>query len=356
MRKTNSPFSTLTLTLSSAGRAEDLYCLLTLSRVIITARQCSRCRSGHRLPGRRVGDGPGPAGARRGGGVDGGGALATVAGGLRRRGVIGDRRSGGRRVGLVGRRRRWSSSVWSSVVAVVVVVGGRPRLLHVRPRHPGVVRVGHEAGRHDLRGSGAGRLGAAAGRSGAATQSDEERHDQPGRRGADPTAEQVARPARSVRFGCPVRSSLPDSLACGSAAASPDAGTARRPSVTASAGVTMPARPSAPHDQHAQPAADLELLARQRARDHAQVDGVELDALHAHQLRRVEQQIASAARPPSPCRRRSCSTSLTWLRSARGRHRDVDDGAGPVLRQVDRLDDLAVGDREHLAVGWTAAW
>src|SRR5271170_7791070 len=42
IRKTNSPLSILTLTSSSAGRADDLYCLLTWSRVIITARQCSR--------------------------------------------------------------------------------------------------------------------------------------------------------------------------------------------------------------------------------------------------------------------------------------------------------------------------
>ena len=41
MRKTNSPLSILTLTLSSAGRADCLYCLVTRSRVIITARQCS---------------------------------------------------------------------------------------------------------------------------------------------------------------------------------------------------------------------------------------------------------------------------------------------------------------------------
>src|ERR1700761_8380414 len=36
IRKTNSPLSILTLTLSSAGRADDLYCLVTRSRVIIT--------------------------------------------------------------------------------------------------------------------------------------------------------------------------------------------------------------------------------------------------------------------------------------------------------------------------------
>src|ERR1700754_3245585 len=41
IRKTNSPLSILSETLSRAGRAEDLYSLLTWSRVIITARQCS---------------------------------------------------------------------------------------------------------------------------------------------------------------------------------------------------------------------------------------------------------------------------------------------------------------------------
>src|SRR5689334_7685800 len=41
MRKTNSPSSILTDTLSSARRAEDVYSLLTWSSVIITARQCS---------------------------------------------------------------------------------------------------------------------------------------------------------------------------------------------------------------------------------------------------------------------------------------------------------------------------
>src|SRR6185436_19600473 len=41
IRKTNSPLSILTETLSSAGRADDLYCLDTWSRVIITARQSS---------------------------------------------------------------------------------------------------------------------------------------------------------------------------------------------------------------------------------------------------------------------------------------------------------------------------
>src|SRR5262249_56887302 len=41
IRKTNSPLSILTLTSSNAGRADALYFLLTWSRVIITARQCS---------------------------------------------------------------------------------------------------------------------------------------------------------------------------------------------------------------------------------------------------------------------------------------------------------------------------
>ena len=52
MRKTNSPFSILSETLSRAGRAEDLYCLLTWSRVIITARQCSGVAVGAGLPRR----------------------------------------------------------------------------------------------------------------------------------------------------------------------------------------------------------------------------------------------------------------------------------------------------------------
>src|ERR1700761_711186 len=48
IRKTNSPLSILTLMSSSAGRAAALYFLLTWSRVIITARQCSgefRCHA-----------------------------------------------------------------------------------------------------------------------------------------------------------------------------------------------------------------------------------------------------------------------------------------------------------------------
>src|ERR1700733_7860806 len=44
IRKTNSPLSILRLTLSNAGRADDLYCLVTRSRVIITARQGNRER------------------------------------------------------------------------------------------------------------------------------------------------------------------------------------------------------------------------------------------------------------------------------------------------------------------------
>src|SRR6476469_5411411 len=65
MRKTNSPLSILTLTSSRAGRADCLYCFVTRSRVIITARQCSRgndapCYCG--LCG-GVGEGPGPGAA-----------------------------------------------------------------------------------------------------------------------------------------------------------------------------------------------------------------------------------------------------------------------------------------------------
>ncbi len=48
IRKTNSPLSILTLMSSNAGRADDLYCLVTWSRVII-----SRTPGAVRLAGRR---------------------------------------------------------------------------------------------------------------------------------------------------------------------------------------------------------------------------------------------------------------------------------------------------------------
>ncbi|COW62776.1 Uncharacterised protein [Mycobacterium tuberculosis] len=60
IRKTNSPLSILTLMSSNAGRADDLYCLVTWSRVIITARQCSGEISGQaKSTGRWLGFGVG---------------------------------------------------------------------------------------------------------------------------------------------------------------------------------------------------------------------------------------------------------------------------------------------------------
>src|ERR1700760_2696710 len=67
IRKTNSPLSILSETLSRAGRAEDLYSLLTWSRVIITAPQwCAGAGGG--VPQRRRGPRPVGHGPRRGGG------------------------------------------------------------------------------------------------------------------------------------------------------------------------------------------------------------------------------------------------------------------------------------------------
>ena len=48
IRKTNSPLSTLRVTLSNAGRVDALYCLVTWSRVIITGGQSSRGRRDYR--------------------------------------------------------------------------------------------------------------------------------------------------------------------------------------------------------------------------------------------------------------------------------------------------------------------
>ena len=152
MRKTNSPLSILRLTLSSAGRADDLYCLLTWSRVIITARQCSgdycvgaagvgsaACAGAGDRTRRRRGR-PGSGGAGRCG--------AVVAGGPGRRRHRRRRQVGGGGLVVVDSVGVVVSVVVSVVVGVVVVVVARS--LDVGARHPGVVRVGHEARRHDL--------------------------------------------------------------------------------------------------------------------------------------------------------------------------------------------------------------
>src|SRR5579884_2296851 len=108
IRKTNSPLSILMLMLSSAGRADDLYCLLTWSRVIITARQCS----GGFRPGRPSdhdgGAGTGPGAGGGGGGAGGGGGGPN--GGGNTNGGSGPNGGGGDPVG--------------DVVVGVVVVGG----------------------------------------------------------------------------------------------------------------------------------------------------------------------------------------------------------------------------------------
>src|SRR3954451_24946007 len=72
MRNTNSPLSIDSETLSSAGRAEDLYSLLTLSSVIITARQCS---GGTRQAPPSYLGASGVAGTAPGAGVAGAGAV-----------------------------------------------------------------------------------------------------------------------------------------------------------------------------------------------------------------------------------------------------------------------------------------
>ena len=105
-----------------------------------------------------------------------------------------------------------------------------------------------------------------------------------------------------------------------------------------------------PHDQHADPAAHLVLFARQRARHHPQIDGVQLDAFHAHQLRRIQEQILQRG-VLDRLFRHLVQHVVDGVEIGRRRHRDVDDRPRPVLRQVQRLDDLPVGDGEHLTLG-----
>jgi len=115
----------------------------------------------------------------------------------------------------------------------------------------------------------------------------------------------------------------------------------------ASAAVTMP-RERAPDDQHPQLPARLELFAGQRARHHAQGDGLEFDALHTMTVG------ASSSNSPATVIHRVFTLLVQDLVDAvqvgGGRHRDVHHRASPVLRQIDRLDDLAVGNGENLAI------
>ena len=276
MRKTNSPLSILTEMLSSAGRADDLYCLDTWSRVIITARQCSgdagesrsalsrRSRRGQRWsrPGRRRR-------RRREGRRPRDGLRSQRPGNhrCRRRGLRRRRRAGGRRRG--GR-------------------GGHGLLgpAHVGPRHPGVVRVGHEAGRDDR-----GRRRLRSGGPGLEVvvhpEQREERDDQHARRDPHP-----AEPGRQpgIHFCC----SAPPVVAGCTMASTIGVAAVRGRNHTGAA--------QRADDQYTDLSANLELLAGQRAGHHPQVHGVEFDALHAHQLGRMQEERAQTRDPPSPSR------------------------------------------------------
>ena len=68
-----------------------------------------------------------------------------------------------------------------------------------------------------------------------------------------------------------------------------------------------------------------------------------LDALHAHHLRLVEQKVGQAV--VAHCRRRHLAQHIVDpVDVGRGRDGNVHHGAGPILRQVQRFDDLAVGE------------
>src|ERR1700758_4377160 len=113
IRKTNSPLSILTLTSSSAGRADALYFLLTFSRVIITARQCT---GEFRWPA-TINRRPAPAGhpgAVAGGGAGWGGGRGVQKGGMH--GSVGSTNGGGGVVVV-------TADGGGGVVVVGVVVG-----------------------------------------------------------------------------------------------------------------------------------------------------------------------------------------------------------------------------------------
>ena len=96
--------------------------------------------------------------------------------------------------------------------------------------------------------------------------------------------------------------------------------------------------------QGPQSPAGLELLTGQRARHQAQGNDVDLDAFHAHQGGRIQQQLAQqlvVARMLA----RLAQRVVDHAQVSAGLNRDVDDGARPIFRQVYRFDDLTVGDR-----------
>ena len=273
-------------------------------------RRCRR-RTGHRLA---VAGGAGD-GARRSAGSNG-----------RRQRIDGGGRQHGRRSapsvvvsgggGRSGGRRGWS---WSGSVVAVAVVGAAarwcaaPRCSWGRARSPAAPpAVAGACGGGSRRLVGRRRPTTARGTPTISTNG----------RGPHPAAEQVARPAVRVvalvgyqgqLHRCPHRPLrlAPRRRGGGGMRRLP------RPPASASAGVTIPARRSAATDQHAQPTADLELLAGQRARHHAQVDGVQLRCSPRPSAGARRAAAPRSSGPPSRVSHTSCSTSLTWLRSAR---------------------------------------
>src|SRR5919199_22969 len=103
-------------------------------------------------------------------------------------------------------------------------------------------------------------------------------------------------------------------------------------------------------DAGAQVAADLELLAGQRAGHHPDVDLLEVERLHTHHAGRVEQQRAQPL-VAEGLRADLLEDVVDPADVHRRRHRDVDDRARPVAGEVDDLHDLPVGQGDHLAVG-----
>ena len=144
-------------TLSSAGRADDLYCLLTWSRVIITARQCSGERwpatLSYRGGAAMVGAGPGPG---CGGAAPVTGSGSSSAG--RRRRQDARRPSAARTAASVvvvgvtggvvgagsvrGGRRRWSACRWRSPAAACTLAARHPGVVRGRARSPAAPPAG----------------------------------------------------------------------------------------------------------------------------------------------------------------------------------------------------------------------
>src|ERR671932_1402995 len=103
-------------------------------------------------------------------------------------------------------------------------------------------------------------------------------------------------------------------------------------------------------DAGAQVAADLELLAGQRAGHHPDVDLLEVEGLDAHHAGRVEQQRAQPL-VAEGLRADLLEDVVDPPHIGAARHRDVDDRARPVAGEVDALHDLPVGQGDHLPVG-----